>query len=68
MMQAVQACDARVSQAREELGFTFEAGESIRVTRDGDPQNFDRDFTVERRVDRFQTSPIAPSPSFSTKR
>jgi hypothetical protein len=37
MVQAVHACDARMSQAREQLGFTFEAGDAIRVMRDGHP-------------------------------
>ena len=42
----------RVIQRREELGFTLEAGEPIRVARECLEQSFHGDLTIESRVAR----------------
>ena len=47
-------------KGREDLSFTFEAGESIGRVRVS--ENLQRDDAIQLRVARLQTSPIPPAP------
>ena len=49
-LKAIDACDVRMVQRREELGFALEPSKSLFVLCELVRQDFDRDFAIELRV------------------
>jgi len=62
---AVNGRDVRMIEAGEDLGFALEAGQSIRIGREGVGKDLQRDFAVEAGVGRAIRLPHAARPTTS---
>ena len=58
----------RVVQRGQQLGLPLETGQALGIGGEVDGQDLDRHLAVQRGVSAFQTTPIPPSPIFSTSR
>ena len=68
VVQAVDRGDVRVVERREQLGLALEARQALGIAGEAVGEDLDRDVALERVSVARQTSPMPPSPIFSTRR
>lgn len=67
-MQTMDGGDPGMVQGGEKLRLALEAGEPLRIGGEAIRQDLDGHLTLEGGVERLQTTPVPPSPIFSTSR
>ena len=67
-MEAVDRSDVRVVERSRAFRFALESGQPLRIRRERFGKHLDRHVAAEGGVVAFQTTPMPPSPIFSTTR